>query len=361
MLEDDDYWRALCAGDRPAVLAVVKRLLADGAGPLDVIERLVVPAQARIGEAWLAGSWSVAREQAATSLNEGLVHWVCSFAEPAGPDRPLVLVGCAEQERHTLPALVVAETLALSGYRVVHEIGDPDPGALLREVLRRKPRAVLLSASLTSSLATLKGLIDSILAIGIPVVVGGRAFGGDERRAHALGATAYAATPADALRLLDELPERLDRVPSAPPGPAEVEAAWIHEYRHQVTPYVVRALARRHLQGGVVPAWWEELEDLVDHLLGCVAASLVTCDETIVVEVRDWLTQVLATRGGTPQLVQEIWQLVAEPLRGHPLARVHLAAGAATVADARSVAPAGTVGPQGMPDAAADGAPDALV
>ena len=41
------------------------------------------------------------------------------------------------------------------------------------------------------------------------------------------------------------------------------------------------------------------------------------------------MTQVLTRRGATRDLVDEIWELLAEPLRGRPLARLHLAGSAA--------------------------------
>jgi methanogenic corrinoid protein MtbC1 len=325
----NEYWSALERGDRHAALAVVKGAQEAGEPAIDLIDRLVVPAQARIGELWLDGEWTVAREHAATAINEGLVHWMSSFAPPTDPDAPLVLVSCLERERHALPALVVAEALGLAGYRVNYVGGDPEPGDLLRQILVLKPRAVLFSASLTSSLGTQKPLLGNIRAIGIPVIVGGQAFGGDERRARALGATAYARSVEEVLALLEELPDRLEPVTPRPAGPAEVEAAWITQFRGEITPYVVRTLARRHLGDGERPAWFVELEGQMEHLLGCLTAALVTGDETIMVEVRDWLTRVLVRRGGEAGVVDEVWALVAEPLRGHPLARLHLAGSAA--------------------------------
>lgn len=346
MREWDDYWSALTAGDRTGALCAVRRAHEAGATPKEIIDALVMPAQERIGELWLDGSWSVEEEHAATAINEGLVHWLGSFAPQPPADRPLVLVSCIETEQHVLPALVIAEELGLAGFRVEMVGPDPDPGHLLRQVLVRKPRAVLFSGSLTSSLATQKSLFGNIAAIGIPVVVGGRAFGADATRARALGATAYAPTIEDAVRLLEDLPARVP--PASPPerGPGDVEAAWINEYRHQITPYVVRALARRHGSGhGLGPQWWDELEGHVDHVLGCLAASLVTGDETIMIEVRDWVTQLLQRRGADPGMVDEIWELVAEPLRGHPLARVHLAGSATPVAGQPSERPDEQGGP----------------
>jgi len=349
-----DYWSALERGDRHGALEVVKKFQALGSGPIEIIDALVVPAQARVGELWLEGAWTVAQEHAATSINEGLVHWLCSFSPAPEPEAPLVIVSCLENERHALPALVIAEALSLAGYRVNYVGGDPEPSDLLRQILTLKPRAVLFSASLTSSLGVQKGLFSSIRSIGIPVVVGGQAFGGDERRALALGATAYAASVDDAVRCLAELPSRLPPATPEPPSPGDAEAAWIMQYRGEIAPHVARVLASRHAPDGNRPAWWVEFEGHLDHVLGCLAAALVTGDETIMVEVRDWLNQVLTRRGADQVLVDEIWSTLAEPLKGHPLARVHLA-GSAAHADARTAPrPEAGTDPRTEPRAAHD-------
>lgn len=327
-----DYWSALGEGDRDAALGAVKRLVAAGGGPRQVIDELIVPAQERIGELWLSGGWSIAQEHAATAINVGLVHWLSSFGPHPGAESPLVLVSCADQERHAFPALLIAEGLRGSGFRVSYLDRETDPNHLVRQVLAVKPRAVLLSFSTTSSLASQKVLIGHIRAMGIPVIAGGQALGGDERRALALGATAYAADLDEAVRLLQCLPARGEPVLPPTPGLADLEAAWIGDYRHEIARCVARLIVERHSVEGAGPAWRESLEDHVDHVLGCLAAALVTDDETIMVEVREWLARVLAARGAQPELAVEVWSVLAQPMRGHPLARVFLA-GAAPVRD----------------------------
>ncbi|GGO76417.1 cobalamin B12-binding domain-containing protein [Nocardioides deserti] len=322
----EQYWVALRNGDRASALDAVKRMHEDGRTHLEIIDEVLVPAQERVAGLWLAGEWSAEQQRLATSINEGLVHWLCSFSPPPPSDRPLVVVATVEREE--LPALVLAEALGAAGYRTTVAGGDAAAEDLLRQVLTRKPRALLVSVARASSLARLKPLLGHVRATGIPVVAGGAAFGGDPQRATAVGAAAYAASVGDVLALLEQLPRRLPPATPEPPSPADLEAAWLNDFRHEITPYVLRALAARH------PAprrarWWAELEDLVDHVLGCLAASLVTGDETIMVEARDWLTRVLEARGAGADLVAEVWELLAVPLRGHPLARVHLAGSAA--------------------------------
>ncbi|MDN4173748.1 B12-binding domain-containing protein [Nocardioides sp. SOB77] len=332
------YWTALHDGDRAGALAAVKRMHDAGRTHLEIVDEVVLPAQERLAGLWLAGEWTAEQQRVATAINEGLVHWLCSFAPAPASDRPLVVVATVEREE--LPALVLAEGLASAGYRTTFTGGDTVAQDLLRQVLTRKPRALLVSVARTSSLAVLKPLLGHVRATGIPVIAGGAAFGGDPDRATAIGATAYAASVGEVVTLLEQLPRRVPTAAPEPPGPAEAEAAWLTEFRHEITPYVLRALAARHpadRTGGARPPWWEEMEDLVDHVLGCLASSLVTGDETIMVEVREWLTRVLEARGAGPGLVHDVWELLAVPLRGHPLARVHLAGSAV----ARGVADGG--------------------
>lgn len=328
----DAYWSALERADRFAALTAVKRLRDQGLDALHVVQELVVPAQHRIGELWEDGRWSVEQEHAATAVNEGLVHWLCSFADAPDPDRPLVVVACLQGEAHALPALVVAEGLNAANYQVNYVGGDPDPSELLELVLALKPRAVLLSGSLTSSLARQRTLFASLAAIGVPVVVGGRAFGGDERRALAIGATAYAEDVEAAVALLERLPARLPPRAPEPLTPAQTEAEWLLTFAREIAPYVVSALASRYPGTGHTETWWTTLQDHVEHVLGCLASAMVTGDETIVVEVGEWLERVLETRGAPAALVAELWAVLAEPLRGHPLARLHLAGAAPGVA-----------------------------
>lgn len=322
------YWAALAAADRPAAQAAVGDLLDAGWTTQQVVDRLVVPSQARVGDLWLAGEWSVAQEHAATAVNEAVVHWLTAMLPAPAAGARTVLVSCLHGERHALPALILTLGLTARGVRVVFLGADPDPSGLLSAILSLRPRAVLLSASLTSTLSAQKVLFQSVAAVGIPLVVGGSAFGGREhgpRRARALGATAYAETVEEVLGLLATLPSRT--LPSDLPDrqPGDEDAEWLQHYRAEIAPGVMRTLAERHEHPAPLAVAWPEVADHLTHLLGCLAAAIVVRDEDVMVEARDWLTSVLTHRGLDAALVEEVWELLAEPLRGHAVARVLLA------------------------------------
>lgn len=328
METEQEYWATLETSDRSGAQQLVGSLLDAGWDNDRVLNELVVPSQVRVGDLWLQGAWTVAEEHAATAVNEAIVHWLISLLPPAAPDASVVLVACLEGDRHALAALIIAEGLTARGLRVVYLGADPERSGLLVLVLRLRPRAVLFSASLTSSLSGQKMLFHSIAAVGIPLIVGGQAFGGAElgvKRARVLGATAYAATADDVMELLGTLPVRTSSPAEVEPDVSDEDALWLNHYRSEIATDVMRVLAQRHQDVGPDSASWPELAEHVEHVLGCVAAAIVTDDATIMIEVRDWLTAVLHHRGVDPRLVDEVWALLAEPLRGHATARALLA------------------------------------
>lgn len=322
------HWDAIAAGDRPRALEVVASLVRDGWSTGRVVRELVAPSQARVGHLWLTGEWTVVQEHCATAVNEAVVHWLTAQLDPPTDDAPTFLVTCLEGERHALPALMVAHDLMERGMRVVFLGADPEPSGMLSAVLGVRPRAVFFSASLTSSLSNQRLFFHSLGTLGIPLVVGGGAFGGPvvgSRRARALGATAYAGNVGEALELLADLPARVPATELPDLGAAEDEAEWLAHYGRRIVPDVLWALGQRHADADTVGNRWPEVSEHVEHVLGCLAAAISLQDESIMLEVHDWLVEVLVHRSVDPGLVDEVWELLADPLQGHPVARVLLA------------------------------------
>ena len=324
-----DHWAALSAADRPRAQAVVAGLVDQGWSTRRVISELVVPSQTRIGDLWLSGDWSVFQEHAATAVNESVVHWLTSRLPAPPEDASTAVVACVQGERHSLPALVLAHDLMALGAKVLYLGADPEPSGLLKAVLSLRPRAVLFSASLASALGNQRMFFHGIASVGVPLIVGGAAFGSREvggRRAAALGATAFAETAEEVLDLLADLPVRLPTPDLPELGVADDDAEWLDHFGHRIVPEIMWTLGQRHGDPTSVGSRWPEVSQHIEHVLGCLAAAISTRDESIMVEVRDWLVGVLEHRDIDPALVDELWELLAEPLQGHPVARVYLAA-----------------------------------
>ncbi|MBB6626682.1 cobalamin B12-binding domain-containing protein [Nocardioides sp. KIGAM211] len=316
------YWLAVEAADESAAYAAA--VAAHGRGvPLDsVLVDLVSAAQLRVGELWATNSWTVAREHAATAVSESVVRRLADDL-PVDPDAELLLVACVEREWHGLPALVVAQTLRSWGHRVDHLGANATRERVVERILATRPRAVLLSASLSSSLPRVHRQVAAIRETGTPVVVGGRAFDSAGVRARRLGATAYAGSPRDAVEVLATLPHEV------PPAP-ELTHAGVAEARELqaraddlARDLVLGTDTRLGLSGGgeaAVPPddWRVVLATFAPHVVDCVVGALLTEDDTVLADSRAWLAEVLAGRGADPAAADAMWETLARLLTGLP-------------------------------------------
>jgi MerR family transcriptional regulator, light-induced transcriptional regulator len=317
----EGYWKAVAAGDDVTASAVAQGALERGASVETVLRDLVAATQSRVGSLWAENSLTVSHEHAATAVSETVVHRIAAgLPEPTGG--PLLLVACVEREWHSLPALVVTHTLRSWGLRADYLGASSSRDQLVSRILDTGPRAVLLSASLASSLPRVRRQVEAIRGTGTPVVVGGSAFDPAGRRAQALGATAYAATPAAAVGLLGTLPQHVTPAPALR-GPGAVEARSVHTSAESIVRDVLLAsdagLGTTESMRITAPYDWRVvLTTFVPHVVDCLVGALLTADPLIVEDARGWLVDVVARRGGDPAAVDVLWGHLAERLREFP-------------------------------------------
>lgn len=315
--ERSAYWAAVESADERAALALAASVRDRGVPLEEVLQQLVVAAQLRVGELWADNTWSVAREHAATAVGEAVVRGLAADL-PDADTGPMLLVACVEREWHALPALVVATTLRARGRRVEYLGASASRDQLIGRILDTGPRAVLLSASLTSSLPRVRRQIEAVRGTGTPVVVGGRAFDPAGLRAQRLGATAYAATPQAALDL--NLPAH---VPSAP-GLRHLGAAEARAILSECDTVARDVIASTGLALGLDDLvaspddWRAVLAGFVPHLVDSLAGSLLTEDPLVLSETRTWLGDVLARRHADPAALPALDEALALRLRDYP-------------------------------------------
>jgi hypothetical protein len=188
---------------------------------------------------------------------------------------------------------------SLRGFGVgVTVLGASTPAPYVAELLsRRNADSLAISCSLPIHFPGVLRLIAIARRQGIPVVVGGRAFGVDGERAARLGADAWALTAEEAAITLKQW--RLGSAPTPRPSPPP-DARSIHMLEHAediaqaalpglaaafpaMATYTDDQLARTH----------EDLEFNVQFL---AAAGLVG-DDTVYFEFLDWLQTLLTSRG----------------------------------------------------------------
>ena len=295
--EVDSYLAALERGDRSAALGQVRALHGEGHDVLTLIQRLLAPAQLRVGELWVSDAWSVAQEHAATAISESVLT---SLA--------------VERELHAAQLPADAPTLIVS---FVSYLGaNASAHGLVRHVHELGPRAVLLSCSLSAFLPLVRRQVEAVRETGTPVVVGGAAFDAGGRRAAILGATGFVTSATGVVDLVRRLP---DAVPPAPPltHPGADEAFVVFGARETFADDIERRLLARLPREGVdpdrrEPAWLRVLDDQLPHVVGAIAGALVTDDPEIVRHALVWASAVLQHRDAPA----EVGPALREALRG---------------------------------------------
>jgi methanogenic corrinoid protein MtbC1 len=259
--------------------------------------QLLAEVQRTVGDLWQQNELTVADEHAATAITDLALAAVCLEAQRP-PHAPVgtVVVACAEEEWHVMPARMFAEQLRAAGWDVIF-LGASTPAEHLRRfVAAEQPVAVALSCTVPIYLHGARRAISASHAAGVPVLAGGAAFGTAPDRAAALGADAWASTPGDAVPTLRRWAGR--RPPLAAPSVDEAPALTTAAERPLIVDRAMTALATRFPALADYTTWQlaRTAEDL-DYILRFVEASLLTGDDSIITTFARWLTTVLAARG----------------------------------------------------------------
>ena len=259
--------------------------------------KLLAEVQQKVGDLWQHNELTVADEHAATAITDLALTAACLGAGrgPRAPEGTLV-VGCAEEEWHVMPARMFAEQLTAAGWDVVF-LGASTPAEhLQRFIAAEPPAAVAVSCTVPVHLHGARRAISASHAAGVPVLAGGAAFGTDPNRAAAIGADAWASTLDGAVATLSRWVR--NRPPLAAPRVDDAPALAAGAERPLIVERAMSALATRFPPLADYTDWQlaRTREDL-DYILRFVEASLLTSDDSIITSFASWLTSVLTARG----------------------------------------------------------------
>lgn len=313
----DHYWSTLVRNDGEAAHQVVTRMIDAGVPVADALAGIVVHVQQRIGLAWAADEWTEGQEHAATAISEEVVERVMARLPAPDPGRKPLIVACAEREFHSLPALVVTASMRSWGWPAEYAGPDTRPDVLHLRIAELQPAAVLVSASLSSSLTRVARQIATVARTGTPVIAGGAAFDAGGVRATRLGASAYAATPADARDLLERLPD----VVLPQPVFVDDEVVRLEKMADDMAREVLDSTVLELATGpdAVSPDHWRVvLATFTPHLVAAIAGGVLTADPTVPAAARQWLAEVLARRGAPADVTDVLWDQLRVRLQAFP-------------------------------------------
>jgi DNA-binding transcriptional MerR regulator/methylmalonyl-CoA mutase cobalamin-binding subunit len=153
--------------------AALDEILASGSFEA-VVDDLLLPAAAAIGESWAAGRMSVAAEHAASSAIARRL--AAAFLAAAAANRTSVLVGLPPGSRHELGALAFAVALRRRGIGVMYLGSDVPVDAWVDIAHRTKARAAVIGVVTAADQAPAAAVVDALRAGSVGIVaVGGAA------------------------------------------------------------------------------------------------------------------------------------------------------------------------------------------
>lgn len=202
--------------------------LVDGGVPAPVVTaRLVRLAPQQVGRR-AQGPGTIARLHAATAVADACLGVLASAAPATPGGAPIVVAGPAD-EWHCLAARMVTELLRWRGVAAEYA-GTLASAEALDEALRaRRPRALALSCSTAAALPGVASAVAVAAEHRVPVIGGGAGFGHQGRYASAVGVTAWAHGPREAVRRL----ALWARHPPVPAGPPPEPIAYRRLQRHR--------------------------------------------------------------------------------------------------------------------------------
>jgi methanogenic corrinoid protein MtbC1 len=319
----DRLWAAVLDVDERAAGEVVVAALAQGLDPESVLLDVVAAVQRRIGAAWADNTITVAQEHAATAINERVIAGLGMRLPRPEPHRGRVTVACLDGEWHALPARLLSEVLTLRGFRVDYLGAQVPTPHLITHLHRSSPDVVALSGSLPTRLPVAHATITACQSAGVPVMVGGAAFGPDGRYARLLGAQAWAPdarTAADLLaeplprprahQPIDDLPHLADQeytmVARSAPQLVRAAFAGLEERVPQMRDYT--DVQRQHTA--------EDLAHIVDFL----ATALYVGEDALLTTFLVWTADILGARGVPGHSLVPALDVLAGELKDFPRA-----------------------------------------
>ncbi|MDQ1375872.1 MAG: hypothetical protein QOE15_45 [Acidimicrobiaceae bacterium] len=297
--------------DHSAALALVDRARADGASIEGIVTGLLAPALVEVGRRWAAGEVGAAEALAAAAIARAAI--------PRAPVPPMysgqqnVAVCCPPGEHHEIPAEMLTELLRAEGCPAHHIGAGVTPKHLPGFLSRQRPAALLISCTSPCGLPGAARSIEVAHAYGVPVIVGGAAFGRDALLALRLGAAAWAPSAHQVVGIVESW---MSRAPQLSPGRALTEEYLMFESGlPEIRAGVVAAL--RRIAGDSDdddPGGVADTQDRLELLLRHLGAALLVDDGRLFLDFLSWRAEYYAHRNIGPERLSNALTAVSASL-----------------------------------------------
>jgi DNA-binding transcriptional MerR regulator/methylmalonyl-CoA mutase cobalamin-binding subunit len=276
---------------------------------------------AEVGALWYDGEASVQQEHFMSALSVQRMDMLIAAAPP--PTRlERIIVASAQDDYHVFSPLLLTYLLRRRGWDVLY-LGADVPAAELQEtVSQTKPHALIISAQLLSTAASLVDMTSVLARYDIPIGYGGLIFNmmpqlQERIPAHYLGPTIEGALP-----LVEQLVQRQPASPTVRAIDAIYPQA-LEEF------YQRRSLIESHVWSSLAAAGktTSELAELNLEMAGIINAALKFGDSSILSRDMEWIHYLMTSYRLPEEVVQEYIDAYYEA------AKVHLGGSAKMIVD----------------------------
>lgn len=286
---------AVAGRRRPAVRLAINLL--DNRVALDlIVENLLAVAQHMVGDRWQRNELTAADEHLATGVAAAVMDALSGETQtPHGAG--LTVVTCAEGDWHSLAAQMFGVSLRSHGVGVT-VLGASTPTDVVAEFLDRSGGdSLAISCSMPIFFPGARRLADAAHQQGIPVIMGGRAFGTDARRAMRLGADAWALSAREAAVILATWKANPPAIDAAP-TPVDPPQMHLIEEAHALTLAALPGPAAVHPPlADYDERQMGRMREYLAYLVQFLGAAQMVEDPTVFTEFLVWLRDFLECRG----------------------------------------------------------------
>lgn len=167
----DRMHKALLTGDEPSARRTALTLVNEGSPVADLIQRAIVPALVRIGQAWHEGQLTIWVEHRASAIVERILGELSP--NPKGRRRGTAVVAALSGEYHSLPTSMAAATLREDNWHVEHLGADVPPAELVDFCSHHQVTVVVITATNPDTIPLAHATAVDLQAAGTAVIVGG--------------------------------------------------------------------------------------------------------------------------------------------------------------------------------------------
>jgi len=171
---------AIVDGENEQAAEITRAALADGADPLEIIQKTLVPTLTGVGERFQAFEVFLPELMMAGDAAAAATELLEEAITSAGGERPnlgTVVLGTVEGDIHDIGKNIVGTILKSHGFKVVDLGRDISPARFLEEAERNQAAIIAMSSLMTTTRPAQRNTVNLLSELGVrdqyKVIVGG--------------------------------------------------------------------------------------------------------------------------------------------------------------------------------------------